>query len=73
MAHAAARALLDHHSDRLPDLSGLTVLVPNHRAGQDFARALAQAAGLPALIPPRIAPLKTWAESTLQGTSMADG
>ena len=23
MAHAAARALLDHHSDRLPDLSGL--------------------------------------------------
>ncbi|WP_296753140.1 PD-(D/E)XK nuclease family protein [Thiobacillus sp.] len=73
MAHAAARALLDRHADRLPDLSGLTLLVPNHRAGQDFARALAQAAGLAALIPPRIAPLKTWAESTLQGTSMADG
>jgi ATP-dependent helicase/nuclease subunit B len=60
---AAARTLLDKHPDRLPDLSGLTVLVANHRAGQDFARALAQAAGLPVLIPPQIIPLKSWAES----------
>jgi len=73
LAHAAARTLLDRYSDRLPDLSGLTLLVPNHRAGQDFARALAQAAGLPALIPPRITPLKAWAESALQDTRMADG
>jgi ATP-dependent helicase/nuclease subunit B len=73
MAHAAACTLLDRYSDRLPDLSGPTVLVPNHRAGQDFARALAQAAGLPALIPPRITPLKTWAESTLEGTSTLQG
>ena len=62
LPHAVARTLLDHHADRLPDLSGLTVLVPNHRAGQDFARALAQAAGRPVLIPPRITPLKSWAE-----------
>ena len=67
LAHAAARTLLDRYSDRLPDLSGLTLLVPNHRAGQDFARALAQAAGLPALIPPRITPLKAWAESVADG------
>jgi ATP-dependent helicase/nuclease subunit B len=46
----------------LPDLSGLIVLVPNHRAAQDFARALAKAAHLPALIPPYITPLKAWAE-----------
>jgi ATP-dependent helicase/nuclease subunit B len=72
LPHAVARALLDHHADRLPDLSGLTVLVPNHRAGQDFARALAQAASRPPLIPPRITPLKSWAESTLQDTSVAD-
>ncbi len=64
---AVARHLLDHHADRLPDLSGLTVLVPNHRAGQDFARVLAQAAGLPVLIPPHIVPLKTWAESLSDG------
>jgi ATP-dependent helicase/nuclease subunit B len=64
LPHVVARAILDQHSDRLPDLSGLTVLVPNHRAGQDFARALAQAAGRPVLIPPRITPLKSWAEGT---------
>ena len=59
---AAARRLLDRHADRLPDLSGLMVLVPNHRAGLDFARAMALLAGLPALIPPDIVPLKSWAE-----------
>ena len=62
-----ARHLLDQHTDRLPDLSGLTVLVPNHRAGQDFARVLAREAGRPALIPPHIVPLKTWAESLSDG------
>lgn len=73
MPHAVARALLDQHLDRLPDLSGLIVLVPNHRAGQDFARALAQQAGHLAaqpwrgLIPPRITPLKSWAESVAVG------
>lgn len=59
---AAARRLLDHHADRLPDLSGLVVLVPNQRAGLDFARALARLAGRPALIPPAVVPLKRWAE-----------
>ena len=63
LPHAVARALLDQHADRLPDLSGLTVLVPNHRAGQDFARVLAQAACLPVLVPPRITPLKSWAQT----------
>jgi ATP-dependent helicase/nuclease subunit B len=69
LPHAVARHLLDQHADRLPDLSGLTVLVPNHRAGQDFARALAQGAGRPALIPPRILPLKSWAETQTTGAA----
>jgi ATP-dependent helicase/nuclease subunit B len=60
---AVARLLLDRHADHLPDLSGLTVLVPSHRAGQDFARELARAANRPVLIPPRILPLKSWAAS----------
>lgn len=67
LPHAVARHLLDQHADRLPDLSGLTVLVPNHRAGQDFARALAQAAGRRVLIPPTITPLKAWAETVADG------
>ncbi|MGB9128082.1 MAG: hypothetical protein WCB97_00390 [Thiobacillus sp.] len=67
LPHTVARHLLDQHAHRLPDLSGLVVLVPNHRAGQDFARALAQAAGRRALIPPTITPLKAWAESVSDG------
>jgi len=63
LPHAVAHGLLDYYADRLPDLSGLTVLVPNHRAGQDFARTLAQAAGRSVLIPPNITPLKSWAQS----------
>ena len=67
LPHAVARTLLDHHADRLPDLSGLTVLVPNLRAGQDFARILAQHAARRALIPPNITPLKSWADSLANG------
>ena len=63
LPEAVAHFLIDHHSSSLPDLSGLVVLVPNHRAGQDFARALAREAALPALIPPLITPLKAWAAS----------
>jgi ATP-dependent helicase/nuclease subunit B len=67
LPHTVARHLLDQHADRLPDLSGLVVLVPNHRAGQDFARALAQAAGRRVIIPPTITPLKAWADSVSDG------
>ena len=69
LPRTVAQTLLDHHADRLPDLSGLIVLVPNHRAGQDFARMLAQLAGVPALIPPHITPLKSWAQSLSDGRS----
>ncbi len=71
LPRAVARHLLDRHAAALPDLSGLTVLVPNHRAGQDLARVLAQAAGRVALIPPRITPLKAWAESVADGPAEA--
>ena len=63
LPHVVAQTLLQKHADRLPDLSGLVVLVPNHRAGLDFARVLAQAAGQAVLIPPRITPLKSWAQA----------
>ncbi len=63
LPRAVARHLLERHAGCLPDLSGLTVLVPNHRAGQDFARVLAHEAGRTVLVPPRITPLKAWAET----------
>ncbi len=73
LPHAVARHLIALHADRLPDLSALTVLVPNHRAGLDLARALAQRAGRPVLIPPQITPLKSWADAALHGSSHAAG
>lgn len=67
LPESVARNILARHADLLPDLSGLVLLVPNHRAGQDLARALARAARLPALIPPLITPLKAWADSLAEG------
>jgi ATP-dependent helicase/nuclease subunit B len=67
LAESVARYLIHHHADALPDLSGLTVLVANHRAGLDLARELALAAGRRVLIPPRITPLKGWADSMAEG------
>jgi ATP-dependent helicase/nuclease subunit B len=69
LLQGVARRLLDLYAEHLPDLSGLVVLVPNHRAGLDFARALAREAGRDALIAPRITPLKTWAESFAERTA----
>jgi len=66
---AAARFVLERYAAHLPDLSGITVLVPNQRAGRDFARALAQLAGRAALIPPDITPLKHWAERHADGAA----
>jgi ATP-dependent helicase/nuclease subunit B len=68
---AVADALLAHHAAALPDLSALTVLVPNHRAGQDMARLLAQHSGLAALIPPHITPLRSWAPSAFAAEPQA--
>ena len=66
LAESVARYLIHHHADALPDLSGVTVLVANHRAGLDLARELALAAGWRVLIPPRITPLKAWADSVAE-------
>ncbi len=68
LIESLAQHLLQNHSDALPDLSGVIVLVPNHRAGQDFALVLAHEHGARALIPPQITPLKAWAESVAVGT-----
>ncbi len=63
LPESVARHLLARHDDQLPDLSGLVLLVPNHRAGQDLARALSRASGRPSLVSPFITPLKAWAET----------
>ena len=57
----AAQAVVEHERTRLPDLSHVVVLVPDLHAAPDVAGALREAAGVPALLLPRIATLRQWA------------
>lgn len=60
---AAAARLVRQEAPRLPDLTGVTVLLPHLRAAADFSRELGREAGLPALLLPKISTLRDWAES----------
>ncbi|MBT9611688.1 MAG: PD-(D/E)XK nuclease family protein [Burkholderiales bacterium] len=57
LLHGAAQALIEAEQTRLPDLSGITVLLPNMHAAPALARALGQAAGLPTLLLPTLTTL----------------
>lgn len=59
-----ADSLLNTHRERLPDLSGVTVLLPDPAAAPALRRHLlegARAGGVPALLGPRIRTLRDWA------------
>ncbi|MDP1897204.1 MAG: hypothetical protein Q8K43_04885, partial [Sulfurimicrobium sp.] len=58
MLTAAAREIVAQERSRLPNLSGLTVLLPNLHAAGNFGRALCAAAGVPTLLLPRFATLR---------------
>ena len=57
----AARAIVERERTRLPDLSHAVVLLPDLHAAPDVASALREAAGVPALLLPRITTLRQWA------------
>lgn len=57
----AAIHIIERERARLPDLSHAVVVLPGLAAAGDFARALCQAAGIPALLLPRITTLSQWA------------
>lgn len=59
----AAHALVALEQTRLPNLGGVTVLLPNLHAANEFGRALRDAAGVETLLLPRFATLKSLAES----------
>ncbi len=61
---AAAREIVALERARLPDLSGLTVLLPNLHAAGEMGRALRDAAGAGTLLLPRFDTLKSFAEQT---------
>lgn len=69
----AAGAIVEAHRAALPDLSGLTVLLPSLHAAPAMACALAQAAGTPVLLLPRLATLPDWAAGVpIEGRVVAD-
>src|SRR5262245_32833125 len=57
----AAQAMVDRERARLPDFSHGVVLIPDLHAAPDVAAALREAAGVPALLLPRITTLRQWA------------
>ncbi len=73
LLRSAAAAIIAAETARLPDLSACTLLVPNLHAAPAMARALGQAAGLPALLLPKITTLPQLAQqSPLQQTTVPD-
>lgn len=59
---AVARQIVALEQARLPDLSGVAVLLPNLHAAGDMGRALREAAGVGVLLLPRFSTLKMLAE-----------
>lgn len=59
---AACRQIAAERAAELPDLTACVVLVPHLHARRDVAAALRGAAGLPALLLPRIVTLRAWAD-----------
>lgn len=73
LLRSAAAAIVAAEAARLPDLSACTVLVPNLHAAPAMARALGQAAGLPALLLPKITTLPQLArQAVLTQTTVPD-
>ncbi len=58
-----ARHILTVHAAALPDLRGITVLLPNYHAAQPLAQALMRVAQRPALLLPQMVTLNEWAQS----------
>ncbi len=58
---AAARRFLELEQDRLPDLSGVVVLLPHHHAASAFLDAVRAAVANPVFLTPRLITLPTLA------------
>jgi ATP-dependent helicase/nuclease subunit B len=56
-----AQQILSAHVRAIPDLRGITVLLPNYHVAQSLAQALISQAGVPALLLPAMLTLSDWA------------
>jgi len=68
-----AKRILTAHAAALPDLRGITILLPNFHVAQPLARALMRAAQRPAALLPQMVTLNDWAQSvSLEGAVATD-
>ena len=58
-----ARRILSAHSETLPDLRGITILLPNYHVAQPLAQALIQVSNVSVLLLPQMVTLNDWAKS----------
>ena len=58
-----ARKILANHARDLPDLRGITVILPNYHVALPLAQALVRLARVPALLLPQMITLNEWAQS----------
>ena len=58
-----AKRILNAHSAAIPDLRGITVLLPNFHVAQPLALSLMRVAQRPALLLPQMVTLNEWAQS----------
>ena len=68
----AAREIVAGEAVRLPDLSGVVVLLPNLHAADALGRALCAAAGRDVLLLPRITTLRAWADEAPGPAALPD-
>ena len=58
-----AAQILQQHASALPDLRKRVVILPNYHVAVPLAQHLARAAGLPALLLPKMVTINDWAEA----------
>ncbi|MDD5331024.1 MAG: PD-(D/E)XK nuclease family protein, partial [Sulfuricella sp.] len=63
LPRAAAREIVVLERERLPNLSGLVVLLPNFHAADAMGAVLCEAAGMNTLLLPRMTTLLAWSET----------
>lgn len=66
-----ARRILAGHAQVLPDLRGITVLLPNYHVAQPLAQALMLVAQRPVLLLPQMVTLNEWAQSVVLDAPVA--
>ncbi|MDD2914864.1 MAG: PD-(D/E)XK nuclease family protein [Gallionella sp.] len=66
-----ARHILAAHAAALPDLRGITIILPNYHAAQPLAQALLRVARLPAVLLPQLVTLNDWAQTIPLDTAAA--